>query len=128
MAKIKIKKFKRKKDPIAILNDQNQKYIFQELVLEPVRKTVEKVSADNKLSVTVCSLIVLNHTLKKEVRKVWKKLAVCGRIKLPFETVCLSFRIDETNNVFELGLNNNLVCLSNGTLDPRLVPIRVTTL
>ena len=33
MAKLKIKKFKRKKDPIAILNDQNQKYIFQELVL-----------------------------------------------------------------------------------------------
>lgn len=128
MAKLKIKKFKRKKDPIAILNDQNQKYIFQELVLEPVRKTIEKVSADNKLSVTVGSLIVLNHTLKKEVRKAWKKLVVCGRIKLPFETVCPSFRIDEINDIFELDLNNNLVCLSNGTLDPRLVPIRVTTL
>lgn len=128
MAKLKIKKFKRKKDPIAILSDQNQKYIFQELVLEPVRKTIEKVSADNKLSVTICSLIVLNHTLKKEVRKAWKKLAVCGRIKLPFETVCPSFRIDEISDIFELDLNNNLVCLSNGTLDPRLVPIRVTTL
>ena len=128
MAKLKIKKFKRKKDPITILNDQNQKYIFQELVLEPVRKTIEKVSADNKLSVTVCSLIVLNHTLKKEVRKAWKKLAACGRIKLPFETVCPSFRIDEINDIFELDLNNNLVCLSNGTLDPKLVPIRVTTL
>ena len=128
MAKIKIKKFKRKKDPIAILNDQNQKYVFQELVLEPARKTVEKVSADNNLSVTVCSLIVLNSTLKKEARKAWKKLAVCGRIKLPFETVCPSFRIDEINDIFELDLTNNLVCLSNGTLDPRLVPIRVTTL
>ena len=128
MTKLKIKKFKRKKDPITILNDQNQKYIFQELVLEPVRKTIEKVSADNKLSVTVCSLIVLNHTLKKEVRKAWKKLAACGRIKLPFETVCPSFRIDEINDIFELDLNNNLVCLSNGTLDPKLVPIRVTTL
>ena len=128
MAKLKIKKFKRKKDPIAILNDQNQKYIFQEIVLEPVRKTVEKVSADDRLPVTVSSLIVLNNTLKKEVRKAWKKLAVCGRIKLPFETVCPSFRIDETNDIFELELNNNLVCLSNGTLDPKLVPIRVTTL
>ena len=128
MTKLKIKKFKRKKDPIATLNDQNQKYVFQELVLEPVRKTVEKVSTDNKLSVTISSLIILNHTLKKEVRKAWKKLAVCGRIKLPLETVCPSFRIDEVNNIFELDLNNNLVCLSNGTLDPRLVPIRVTTL
>ena len=128
MTKLKIKKFKRKKDPVATLNDKNQKYVFQELVLEPVRKTIEKVSADNKLSVTVCSLIALNRTLKKEVRKAWKKLAVCGRIKLPFETVCPSFRIDETNDIFELELNNNLVCLSNGTLDPKLVPIRVTTL
>ena len=128
MAKIKIKKFKRKKDPVAILNDQNQKYVFQELVLEPARKTVEKVSSDNQLPVTVSNLIVLNSTLKKEARKAWKKLAVCGRIKLPFETVCPSFRIDEINDIFELDLNNNLVCLSNGTLDPRLVPIRVTTL
>lgn len=58
----------------------------------------------------------------------WEELTEAGRIKLPFETVCPSFQIDESGGIFELRLTNNLVSLSNGTLDPELAPIDGTSL
>ena len=128
MAKIKVKENKKKKALSLSLSNRNQKYIFQKLVLDPVRKASEKISVGHKLSELTCDINVFNAILETEARVSWEELTRSGRIRLPFKTVCPSFRIDESGDIFELKLTDNLVSLSNGTLDPELVPIDITTL
>lgn len=101
----------------------NQKELYERLVINSITKSLTGFGVKLKDPMTEENVSVINKTLCTMVRDVWGVLRGEGRLLLPLEAVSPSFKFKKETGEVSLHLPNALISLANGTLNPKLAPI-----